>query len=99
MLLSDFRWLSLLVGAVHFGTLLGMAVAILALTLLRLLSERNIHSKTFRQRDGGAMTGTSKNGNDDQRTFVQYLYETIWAIGAGALVAYWLPELAESRRV
>ena len=45
------------------------------------------------------MTGKNNNGDMGQRTFVQYLYETIWAIGAGALVAYWLPELAVKDRV
>lgn len=40
------------------------------------------------------MTKNIKDGNMNQRTFVQYLFETIWAIGAGVLVTYWLPELA-----
>lgn len=45
------------------------------------------------------MTRKNNNGNIGQRTFVQYVSETIWAIGAGALVAYWLPELAVKDRV
>lgn len=44
------------------------------------------------------MTGTIENGSSDQRTFVQYLIETICTIGAGALVAYWLPEATGQAR-
>jgi hypothetical protein len=40
------------------------------------------------------MTTEHKDGNTGQRTFIQYLLETIWAIGVGVLVTYWLPELA-----
>jgi hypothetical protein len=40
------------------------------------------------------MTKQNRDNSNHQRTFVQYLLETIWTIGVGVLVTYWLPELA-----
>lgn len=59
-----------------------VAIWFLALGLLRLISERTIFHSIFRK--GTHMTNNSTNGNTS-RNYQQYLFETIWAVGAGAL--------------
>lgn len=54
----------------------------LALGLLRLISERTIRHSIFRK--GTHMTKNTTNGNIS-RNYLQYLFETLWAVGAGAL--------------
>lgn len=55
----------------------------LALGLLRLISEKPI-------RQSGIQKGLHMTKNSTSviktRTILQYLYETLWAVGAGALV-------------
>lgn len=56
----------------------------LALGLLRLISERTFIQCIFRK--GIHMSKNTINGNNISRSYLQYLFETLWAVGAGALV-------------
>jgi hypothetical protein len=84
---SMYRWLSPPVDGVQFATqLLGMVMCVPALALIRLLSERKI---TIRRsnRKGITMTRRTTNGAAPSRSFKQFVFETIWTVGA--LVAHW----------
>lgn len=71
--------------------LLGVVMCVLALALIRLLSERKVTIRPS-NRKGITMTRRTTNGATPKRSFKQFVTETIWTVGAGALVAHWPSE-------
>lgn len=77
---------------------MGMLVVLAVLAAIRLLSEVKIHLPRRGSKKGLSMISTTTTGTNSRRNFLQYLLETIWTVGAGALVAHWFPELVNARR-
>jgi hypothetical protein len=82
---------SLVPGASESNHNLGLGAVwlavVLTLALVRLLSERHITCKRKGEPMNAVQKPSTNSTSNSPRTFWQYLLETIWAAGAGAIAA------------